>query len=1157
MTAERLQALRRRERDYRDLRAFERLKPEMREVLAGHSREFAWAERWPQRWDTPESAQQVNLSRISPVVQIAAFQDTRYLGRPGSGTLIHPSGLILTNSHVVREGPGGCGTPVQGDLATLFVVLVTEEGKEDQSAVPKFTAVLVAEDPKLDAVLLKIEQQVEGPKDLKELIEAVAQDELRTSPLPSGLMLPHWNLWDSRVLKEESRVLAWGYPEDKPREQLPRLTLSRGPIFTFEPIEKPKYLFIDKLFTIPGISGGPVVDPKTDLIVGVVCGRSIPTTKPAKEELTKALLVNEIQELLQKAPQRLNRYPVADFTWSPRNPKVGATVTFDASSSSDFDGSIVQYEWDFNGDGKPDATGKQASFTVRSLEDLQKVTLKVIDNEGAPNSRTKRVILLRTRTCIARIGEREFTSIQEAIEKAQPGDTIVISEGQCQEDLRIVGKQDLTLKGAGRDKTTLFGFGGAPVIKIQDSQRITIEGLTIRDGLVGLEVLRSTKIVIRQNAVVQNLGRGISLLDSSGVKIEQNVIEANGEEGLQVRGAPPGEAVEVRANKILRNEQGGVLIRETVGTAYTLKVVLTGNEIKENELVGVAITHFSTAQISGGQIADTKADAKGRFGIGLEIDSSRYEAVTVAAITVFRNASIGIEVKGQSHVMVSSCQVFDNDWGLFGRDSAQMRLQNTQLFSNRYDGLVMAHQTQASLANSKISNNRRNGLSVLLMSQVQVNLIDSEVSGNKKDGLIVQGQTQVTLVNSVVSNNRRSGLFTWSQAQVNLNNSEISNNGRDGLEMLGGWAQVNLSQFHNNKGCGISGGDLIFGWGNRFSSNGLNACGTDAWRLSRTLPDKPHSRPRVNVPEDVPTIQGAIDLLTDGGTITITAGTYDETLEIINLSLALRVAGGDQVHLASQGRGAAILLFSEAVSKVHLERLKVGPGSSLYIGGHVTVNLTNVQIFGNWPGLYVTGSAQVNLANSQLSDNGVGLFAEYSARVSLINSRLSGNREGIAVTNQAQVSLVNSQLSDNGIGLFVWGQAQMHLINSLILRSREDGLFMRNQAWVEVRNSIIEGNGTDYACLRVDIICNGIEEWEEAQLTLSNSIIKDNTDWGLAAYLKVCGYDRGNFTGKAVFEGEKNVIEGNNKSGNQNGMGNPGNHPWNRPGVPDGQVCLP
>lgn len=43
---------------------------------------------------------------------------------------------------------------------------------------------------------------------------------------------------------------------------------------------------------------------------------------------------------------------------------------------------------------------------------------------------------------------------------------------------------------------------------------------------------------------------------------------------------------------------------------------------------------------------------------------------------------------------------------------------------------------------------------------------------------------------------------------------------------------------------------------------------------------------------------------------------------------------------------------------------------------------------------------------------------------------------------------------------------------------------------------------------------------------------------------------------RVTFQGN-NVIEGNNTSGNQDGMGNPGDHPWNRPEVPDGQVCLP
>ena len=62
----------------------------------------------------------------------------------------------------------------------------------------------------------------------------------------------------------------------------------------------------------------------------------------------------------------------------------------------------------------------------------------------------------------------------------------------------------------------------------------------------------------------------------------------------------------------------------------------------------------------------------------------------------------------------------------------------------------------------------------------------------------------------------------------------------------------------------------------------------------------------------------------------------------------------------------------------------------------------------------------------------------------------------------------------------------------------------------------------------------------------------------MGAALQQCGHWGDYFTGTVSFEDMMlEDIRGNNTSGNQNGMGNPGNHPWNRPDVPDGQVCLP
>ncbi len=78
-----------------------------------------------------------------------------------------------------------------------------------------------------------------------------------------------------------------------------------------------------------------------------------------------------------------NEAPTAEFTASPPGPAVGELVFFDAANSTDGDGEIADYEWEF-GDGGS-ATGETASNSYDEAGEYT-VFLTVTDDDGATDS---------------------------------------------------------------------------------------------------------------------------------------------------------------------------------------------------------------------------------------------------------------------------------------------------------------------------------------------------------------------------------------------------------------------------------------------------------------------------------------------------------------------------------------------------------------------------------------------------------------------------------------------------------------------------------------------------------------------------------------------------------------------------------------------------
>ena len=78
--------------------------------------------------------------------------------------------------------------------------------------------------------------------------------------------------------------------------------------------------------------------------------------------------------------------PHASFTHSPGKPMIGGLLEFDAGGSSDTDGHVILYQWDW-GDGQTDtAVVPTITHIYDGTPALDTVTLTVTDNDGLTNS---------------------------------------------------------------------------------------------------------------------------------------------------------------------------------------------------------------------------------------------------------------------------------------------------------------------------------------------------------------------------------------------------------------------------------------------------------------------------------------------------------------------------------------------------------------------------------------------------------------------------------------------------------------------------------------------------------------------------------------------------------------------------------------------------
>lgn len=202
----------------------------------------------------------------------------------------------------------------------------------------------------------------------------------------------------------------------------------------------------------------------------------------------------------------------------------------------------------------------------------------------------------------------------------------------------------------------------------------------------------------------------------------------------------------------------------------------------------------------------------------------------------------------------------------------------------------------------------------------------------------------------------------------------------------------------------------------------------------------------VRVPEEFPTIQQAIDVVAEGGTVLIGPGLYKENLTITK---SLHLVGAGQEHVQIQGDSSEgsvykiISFFSRSTLQVYIQDLTIGD-PTFPIEQVVPVTPTSPKPSGI--GLWVLfapvqmvlrrvtlGGLFEGVSGSKYYDQGVVLSSE------IVLEEANFVRNWIGLSSSGQLVIIRSKIEENITGIWMLG-GQLSLSQSSVSKNRSLGI---------------------------------------------------------------------------------------------------------------------
>jgi len=261
----------------------------------------------------------------------------------------------------------------------------------------------------------------------------------------------------------------------------------------------------------------------------------------------------------------------------------------------------------------------------------------------------------------------QFKTIQEAVDAAKPGDTVLVAPGTYIEN--VVVSKPLTITGA----ATVQAADSSKDVFLITSPGVHVDGLTITGGETGVHVAGVASCVITNIAAHRNVF-AVYLANVTNSDVTHNNL-ANNAYGVYCDYATSN----MISNNVATGEIGGggnASYSDGIYMYYSGSNTVSNNDLSANHVFGISLFYSSNNIITGNNISQNDW-----YGVRLRQSDNN----TLTNNTLRANLQIGIRIIDETHPSIYLNNFIDQLSALVV-SSSSVRLDSPQLMAYTYNG---------------------------------------------------------------------------------------------------------------------------------------------------------------------------------------------------------------------------------------------------------------------------------------------------------------------------------------------------------------------------------------------------------------------------------------------------------------------------------------